>query len=69
MKKAELWYERLALLLYHRKKSTKFDEKRKQDSEIKNKLIMYHEDLEKREGLLGGCSVVAHERHKSNVSK
>ena len=30
---------------------------------------MYHEDLEKRGGLLGGSGRVAHERHKSHVSQ
>ena len=32
-------------------------------------IIIYHEDLEKRGGLLEGCGVVAHERHASHESK
>ena len=33
------------------------------------KLKLYHEDLEKREDLLGGCGVVARERLESHVSQ
>ena len=33
------------------------------------KHLCYHEDSEKWRGVLGGCGMVAHERHESHVSQ